>query len=289
MSYDDRITAARGRSNNEVTELTDDVVVKLLDFAEGDSPKPMKVATLGRLNQVLDGVALGSVLDPAALAAGNLPTMSLGAGAPAATELDPEVQDILDRLQALANDTYGGNVGQLVATVANLFAPLVAERDANQRAGRLIAMQEVASGNIPVLNNGSVDVTSALSAIQAELDMERDENDPNSLAGEKKDALDRMSVLENQLREEQDPSHAGSLAHKLATVQDAALAWQHHQASNTLAPITAERDRLQQIVANAMIDLHDLTRAVDSDRVLKRQLNRATPPLRSDFKSALGL
>lgn len=86
-----------------------------------------------------------------------------------------------------------------------------------------------------------------------------------------------IALIQAELDNERDPLNVGSLAHQLQV------------ASSSLDARTAERDSLQDVVDDAIIDMEALRAAINHDRVLKARLKRTAGSFRDALRIALGL
>lgn len=234
------------------------------------------------LQDTIRGIVPGTV--PALATAPAVPVAALGGGDPSAagTPVDPADEAILASLRALASSLGVSDAATLVSNIAAMFAPIITDPVAASRSAKMVAMAMVADGSIPLAADGSVDHSMAVSAVQTELDNERNPLSHGTLAFQLAEALRDFSSMETQknhaidqrntalgtLREANDPAIAGSLAHQLA------------QAMVAAAPAIHERDELQAC-------FRELDTLVSSDRRAHGQVKRVVAASGSNELKAL--
>lgn len=246
-----QLKTAYGKAGAALVDLVNDEAISADD----------RLRLLKEVYEILTGTRTG-------FTPGSTPSLALGAGSPSTTGVTPEVQDVYDRLGALASSIGVTDADQLITNLAGWLAPVANLTDPNKVKARLNGMALVADGTTPVNSDGTIDHSSAVAAVQQELDNERDVNHGGSLAK----LLDKAQA---DLQEERDDTKDGSLAKQVKTVtreRDNAV-----NAANAAIPK----------VNDAVTDLVALQAAVAGNSRLKRELGKAN--LRPEFKTALGL
>lgn len=223
---------------------------------------------------------------------------ALVAGPVASGSVSDDDQQIIDNVKRIAAALKVDPV-KLIVDYEKLLQGILS--DPATSSAKMAGVAMVADGTTPVNSDGSADHSEALEPVKTELQNERD--DHTATKAELADTKTKLTTTETELtatkgqlttaeaaKTAAEANEATANAAKTAAETAKSTAEANElAATNALAPVTAERDRLNGIVAEAMIDLKDLVRAVNGDGRLKARLNKVNPGFRPEFRTALNL